>query len=230
MEVFVVSDQKYWMINDFSKMLGNHVSTINGYIKNLEDSGIHYVERIHGKRVYDELDFEVANYIVKKRKDGWSIDGIMNSLRDENPPVELRPFPPDHQGTTELSLNTVTEIQNVLKREFDSRFLNQSEEIEAYLEDQMKKLEEKMNAERIRERQQKITDLITTNRIQIELEIEALAEWEKKPVSERFVKVGLFKKVEDTGKKDIFIKSYIRDHQEKRLLSSFETNTNNLLE
>lgn len=214
--------KKFWKINEFSKLLDHHVSTINGYFKDLEDSGTHYVERIHGQRVYDELDFQIATYIKNQRKSGWSIDGIMTSLRENPPPVELRPFPPEYKdGPNELSLTTVTEIQNVLRREIDNRLLNHSEEVETYLEENRKKIESKMDAIRTEERQQAITDLITTNRIQIELEYEALQEWEKQDPAVRYTKTW-FKRTENLTKKELFIKGYIKENFEKKMFDEFQ--------
>jgi len=223
-------DKKYYKIRSFSDLLGNHVSTVNNWFKTLEDTGVHYVGRVNDLRVYDEIDVSVGKYIVQKRKDGWSLEAIFNSLREDDPPIELRPFPDEFTGTNQLSLTTVNEIQTLFRREMNSMHSLQQEELNVALADQIKQLHESIKMDRKQERQQEITDMITSNRIKMELELEALREWEKKPASERFIKTGFFKKEENISKRDIFVKTYVKTHYENRMHSSFSIEPDNLLE
>ena len=57
---------KHWEIDDFSKELGKHTNTIDGWFRNLEfGRKLHYILRVNEENIYDELDVEIAMFIVE---------------------------------------------------------------------------------------------------------------------------------------------------------------------
>lgn len=72
------------------------------------------------------------------------------------------------------------------------------------------------------ERQKRITEMITQKRIEYALREEALSVWNVLPESERLIKSGWFRKTEDAGKKEAFIREYIHQHFEDRLLEEYD--------
>lgn len=79
-------------------------------------------------------------------------------------------------------------------------------------------LEEDNKNKALRDRQQRITDMITEKRIESILELEALNEWSKLPNSERLIKSGFLRKEENQTKKQQFIKNYIQKNYESRFI------------
>lgn len=206
-----MNEQKLWQLTEFSKEIGHHFTTVNNWFKTLEQHRIHYVNRLkNDQRIYDELDLQVGLFITEKKAKGWALDGIFNELKD-NPPFPLRPFPEEFKETGELSLETaLADVKRGLQHEFE-KLLEQHTQKQALL------LQETNESNRLATRQQRITDMITNNRIRSELELEALDEWTKKPATERMIKTGLFRKEEDTTKREKFIIQYVKDHYEDRL-------------
>lgn len=95
------SENKFWHINDFTKLLNEqyslmtnkestiHVNTVNNWFNALEEKNIHYVPKIDDMRIYEELDLKVALFMLDKRKNKWNLEAIYNILPEN---VELRPI------------------------------------------------------------------------------------------------------------------------------------------
>src|SRR5699024_5187001 len=153
---------------------------------------LHYISRVEGEKVYDELDLKIAKFIIEKRNNKWSLNAIFDELPNN---FELRPFPEDYENETKV--NQVVDV----------------EKMRATLLNEMKKLipyrkEEKWNS---------INTIIAERKISRTLEEEALKLWEDKPAGERLRRIGLFRKEENKEKKDNFIKEYIDQHFEEKL-------------
>jgi hypothetical protein len=108
------------------------------------------------------------------------------------------------------------------KQEADAKIQHLQKEIEESKKKQ-ELIETKLNtpANKTEDKQQKITDRITEKRVEHKLEMEALGIWSQKPESERLVKVGWFKKIEDIEKRDKFVKEYVREHFEQHLKAAY---------
>ncbi|HWO74717.1 MAG TPA: MerR family transcriptional regulator [Bacillus sp. (in: firmicutes)] len=78
-----------------------------------------------------------------------------------------------------------------------------------------------------RQRQERLDESLTIWRIEKQLEEEALEKWAEKPLEERMMKVGWFKKQEDLAKRDLFVKKYIREHFEIRFKQTFDSDESN---
>src|SRR5699024_7097121 len=94
---------KYWKIGDFSKMLGKHNNTVDGWFRELENERkLHYISRVNDEKVYDELDLKIAEFIVKRRESKWSLNAIFDDIPNH---FNLRPFPKEYeeqQKTTQI--------------------------------------------------------------------------------------------------------------------------------
>ena len=90
-----------WQISDFTEEIQKryeeettikdsvHYNTVDKWFKDLENKGIHYIQRVADKKVYDDLDIAIAIFIMKKRSQKWSLDAISNVLSAH---LEVRPF------------------------------------------------------------------------------------------------------------------------------------------
>ena len=207
----------YWKISDFAKKLNKHNNTIDGWFRELEvERKLHYISRVEGEKVYDELDLKIAKFIIEKRNNKWSLNAIFDELPNN---FELRPFPEDYENETKV--NQVVDVEkmratllNEMKIVFNELSENQAKE----QLNEMKKLlpsreEEKWNS---------INTIIAERKISRTLEEEALKLWEDKPAGERLRRIGLFRKEENKEKKDNFIKEYIDQHFEEKLKEEFD--------
>ncbi|GLO68462.1 hypothetical protein [Oceanobacillus kimchii] len=72
---------RFWKIGDFAKKLNKHTNTIDGWFRNLEsERSLHYIMRVNGEKVYDELDFKIASFIIEQRNNKWSLNAIFDGL------------------------------------------------------------------------------------------------------------------------------------------------------
>ena len=71
------------------------------------------------------------------------------------------------------------------------------------------------------QRAERVTEHLTRRRIDRGLEREALELWAVKPESERFRKIGLFRREEDISARDRFVRDYVDQNYEKKLLQEF---------
>ncbi|MEN1990225.1 hypothetical protein [Paenibacillus hubeiensis] len=220
--------EDFWQLSDFADKLGIHFTTANTYFKNLEKIGAHYVNRSEsGHKIYDNLDLQVGLKILELKEQNWKIKGIYALFKD-NPPFEMRPFPEDFSSTEEVSNEIIlAELKTSFKKEIEVLLEQQAELIRKERDQERLLLEERSSADRAAARQQDITDRITANRVRLALEIEALEEWSKLDPSERMIKAGLFRKVEDISKRDLFVKKFVAEKIDEKLRTELELNNEN---
>ena len=201
--------EQFWRIGDFAKKVRKHGNTVDGWFKQLEDSGIHYVGRAGNEKVYDGLDLQIAEYIRERRegKPPWALEAIFQALPVE---IELRPFPESAQDTSKSQVLDIEGLKKALQAEFQAMAQQAAAATVQALPDPVQ-----LRAERINER-------ITERRVERQLELEALNLWEKKPEVERMWKVGWFKKEENTAARDRFIRDYVDEHYENRLKKNYD--------
>lgn len=205
-------EENYWKISDFSKRLGKHNNTVDGWFRTLEDERkLHYINRVNSEKVYDDLDFKIAQFIIEKRADKWSLDGIFDNLPSQ---FTLRPFPLDfeHESKT-VQVVDVDKIRATIMSELKNTF----EEVVAA--EVTKKMEEfqKLLPSPDQGRLDRFNSMIAERKIMRELEEEGLSMWATKPAEERLKSVGWFRKEEDIERRERFIKGYIDDCFEERL-------------
>ncbi|MDF2651895.1 MAG: hypothetical protein K0Q73_7700 [Paenibacillus sp.] len=225
-----MSEPKFWQINAFSREIDIHFTTVHNWFNLLEDKRVHYVSRAtDGKKVYDELDLQIAEYIKSKRNEKWTLESIANSIKEEQ---ETRPFPKDFSTGQESQLAVLEQFRYTLSQELETIVDYKLANVTPYLNNIVKQIQDSLAQQAAtlstalpdpkRARERELSDMLTDKRINMQLRGEALDAWEKLPQSERFIKTGLFSKAEDTGKKDRFIHDYISEHYEKRFKEAFE--------
>src|SRR5699024_4206858 len=121
----------YWKISDFAKKLNKHNNTIDGWFRELEmERKLHYISRVEGDKVYDELDFRIAKFIIEKRDNKWSLSAIFDELPNK---FDFRPFPEDYESKSRV--NQVVDVEkmratllNEMKTIFNELSDNQAKE------------------------------------------------------------------------------------------------------
>lgn len=214
-----------WHISDFTEEIQRryeeettvkesiHYNTVDKWFRDFENKGIHYIQRVADKKVYDDLDVDIAIFIMEKRSQKWSLDAISNVLSAH---LEVRPFP---DLKTEES-QVVSEAQVMvemgrkfekMQKEFEERMLNELDLKKKELEQQLinrlpkPKTDQEMRAEK--------TDImISSVRERYEIEEKAIVEWNMLPMEQRVKKVGFFRKEEDMLKRDNYIREYVKKH------------------
>lgn len=211
-----VLENNYWKISDFAKKLGKHNNTVDGWFRTLEtEKHLHFVSRINGEKVYDELDYQIATYIIEKRNNKWSLDAIFDDLPNH---FSLRPFPPEYElEKTSVQVVDVDKIRASIMQEMKTSF----EEIAAaQMEKQMSNLQKILPSPE-EKRIERFEQIMAERKVTRQLEDEALSIWSTKPEEERLIKVGWFRREEDKEKRDRFVRDYIDEHFEKRMKEEF---------
>lgn len=196
--------ERFWKITDFSKQIGKHQNTVDGWFKQLEEKRLHYVNRISNEKVYDELDLQIALHIKDKREQKWALEAIFDELSNH---FDLRPLPPEMETTNSLQ---VTNMETI-KRLFSEEVRRATEEIAAVQTAEIIRALPKPKS-REEERQERFEELMTRYKVEKRLREEALHLWSTKPENERMRKVGWFRKEENRDKRDQFVRDYIDEH------------------
>lgn len=215
----------HWKIGDFVEEVKRvvqddiHINTVDGWFKKLEQEKIHYVNRAEGtsEKVYDDLDLRIAIFIKKKRNEKWSLAAIFNELNNQ---FELRPFPvEDNESTNTQQVVDVNALKASLKMEMQRTF----EEIAATqlseIKKQIQSLPEPKTLEE--EREERIQEIMARRKVETRLREEALDIWSTKPETERFKKVGWFRKELDVEARENFVQEYIDERFEQELRKEF---------
>ncbi|MFC5712633.1 MerR family transcriptional regulator [Thalassorhabdus alkalitolerans] len=208
---------QYWKISDFAKEIGKHVNTVDGWFKKLEERNIHYINRTDNEKIYEELDVRIGVFIKKQRDKKWSLEGIFNELPNH---FELRPFPPDAEPASPQTIDLHSLKQELLREihnTADKISRARMERLQSAYDELLKALPEAKSKEE--EREERIHDLLLRRQIEEDLETEALTRWNTLPLSER-QKRALFLRVEDTMKRERFVKAYVNIKFEEKLRKS----------
>ncbi|MYL57556.1 MerR family transcriptional regulator [Virgibacillus halodenitrificans] len=212
-------ESSHWKISDFAKKLGKHTNTIDGWFRTLENERkLHYIMRINNEKIYDELDFRIAQFIIEKREDKWSLDGIFDSLPNH---FSLRPLPADFEGKQKsVEVVDIDKVKATIMNEMKGAF----EQVAASQMEQQMKDFQKLLPSREQQRLDRFNSVMAERKVTRILEEKALSMWSTKPKEERLVKVGWFRKEEDRDKRDLFVKTYIDEHFESAMKKEFGIN------
>ncbi|MGM0867387.1 MAG: MerR family transcriptional regulator [Bacillota bacterium] len=211
--------ESFWRISDFAKKVEKHPNTVDGWFKQLEERHIHYVNRTeNGEKLYDALDFSIAQFIKQQREKKWALDAIFDSLSLQ---FELRSSPDE-----ETSMSATYGAYGVDLEQYKAEILSAAKEIAAsqvheikqQYETIMNKLPEPKSKEE--ERSERMESIIIRRRVETSLREEAVVQWNQKPEEERVKRVGFFRKEEDWGKREEFIHQYINERFEERIKDS----------
>lgn len=216
---------KAYTVNEVSRILEVPAGTIRQWEKSLE--GILHIPRDdRGSRYYTDFEINTLNNIKSMRDKGLSFDVIKDVLNKSEsvPSVPISSVPVMSQSE---AIQTIQNLQNVIQ--------GMSERMESIIAESVRKEVSKLSEgliegvtkqlppprDPLSERHERVTDMITRRKVENQLENEALDLWLKKPESERLKKLGLFRKEEDRDKKGLFIKNYIDQHFEDRLMKEY---------
>ncbi|MNW32237.1 hypothetical protein D3C74_91770 [compost metagenome] len=206
--------EEVWKLTEFSSKVGVHYNTVDRWFKTLEEERIHYIERVAGTKIYDDLDLRIAQFIEAKRNEKWELPGIFNSLPDV---FELRPFPIDYNGPITNPAIDIERMKTQLLGELVAAATKAaSTQFDAHITEFKNLLPDP-----VQDRLNRMNEASTHRRIERKLKKAAIELWESKPESERKKKVGLFRKEEDINARDRFILDYIDDHYETELEREF---------
>lgn len=234
-------EEKFWKITEFAQKIskdmqvklndskGVHYNTVDKWFKKLESDGIHYVNRVAGEKVYDELDLRIGHIIFEKRRANWSLDAIFEALPQV---IELRPG--NNEGTSDESqVMSESQMFAQLKKEFGSEMVKFRESI---LEEAAKLVEEKTQViknqlpepeNKEKKRKAKRDDFVTNIRLSMELDKEAAEAWSKQPESIRMKKAGWFRKEEDLLAREQFIRDYKIANMSRIAREAYDDDNNN---
>lgn len=206
-------------IGELAKKVGKHSNTVANWFNQLEELKLHCVNRspFTGEKVFDELDLKIAFHIKELRDKKVSINEIFEDISIH---CKLRHF------SIEDSLDDVEEqktdyerfkmeliyiVQDVLNESLWGEIETIREKFETILNGMTSKFDNQQNV---------FKDLLTLRKIEAELEIEALHMWSTKPASVRFKRSYFFIKVENIEERNKYIKEYILNNIEQRLLKT----------
>lgn len=216
-----------WQISDFTEEIQRryeeetsvkdsvHYNTVDKWFKDLENKGIHYIQRVADKKVYDDLDVAIAIFIMTKRSQKWSLDAISNVLSAN---LEVRPFPDLKNDDSQMLSEAQVMVEmgrkfEKMQKEFEERLIHELDIKKNELEKQLlnrlpiPKTDQELRAER--------TDIVISSvRKRYEIEEKAIAEWNKLPMEQKMKKVGFFRKEEDMLKRDSFIREFVKEYFE----------------
>ena len=216
-----------WHISDFTEEIQRryeeettvkesvHFNTVDKWFRDLEKKGVHYIQRVAEKKVYDELDVDIAVFIMEKRSQKWSLDAISNVLSAN---LEVRPFPDLKNDESQVLSEAQVMVEmgrkfEKMQQEFEERMLHELDLKKKELEQQLlNRLPKPKTDQEIRA--EKTDIMISSVRERYEIEEKAIAEWNTQPMEQRVKKVGFFRKEEDMLKRDNYIREYVKKHFE----------------
>lgn len=206
---------EYMQIREFAERVGKHVNTVDNWFKALEEQHLHYVQRVQGQKVYDEVDLKIALFIRERRDQRWSIDGIMDVLTEH---CEVREFPPSETFSTPQVVNMQL-LFDAIQQAAEQVATSRVDEVRDQYETLLKRLPIPHNE--LEARQQRVTEMVTERRVLAVLEEEAIDLWATQPACVRMTSAGLFRKAENMTKRESFIRAYVNQHYETRIRSAY---------
>lgn len=201
-----VEFMQLWKISDFTEELNKvfkqkhntelniTINTLNNYFRDLEDAGIHYLNRTNGTKVYDPMDMNIAEFIAWKRSKKlqkgatWQLAQIFDAIKRDMP---CRKMPEEasnvNKGLSEQLQEFQTKMTETLRAEF-----NFQEKLIELKNDTSKQMNRSM---------------LDVLRKQKEFKELAWVEWDKKPESERME--GFIFKREKAKAREMFIDDWV---------------------
>lgn len=122
----------------------------------------------------------------------------------------------------EMVAELVKEQQSLLPDPKEQQKLMDSKitEIETKISNQITSINDQLDPEK--DKLQRKNDILTMSKVNRRLRQDALKIWNSKPESERTIKVGLFRRIEDVNKREDFIRNYQYDHFEEELNKEYK--------
>lgn len=211
-------------------MLGFTTTNLKYYASLLEQNGLEIYRNTRNHREYTQQDVKILRamqYLNREKsmplEDAASF--VMSSDTDIDDILAQKMAPAIAKNDANIS---------VLKQESDNDFRLLLAEQRA-MREEMKEMKQTFKEIAItqndfqnillspeQQRLERFNMMITERRVIRELEKEALEQWCEKPLEERLIKVGWFRKVEDLNKRNRFVREYVDQHYEKRMKKEYE--------
>lgn len=186
-------------------------NTINNYFKDLEEKGIHIVQKINDVRVFDADDLKLAVFILMKRSKELNQQKTwgLKQIYDE---IERSPELPNRKPSIEeQSKDNLKELVLELQRTF-TKTLEESSKAQMLISTVDKNVEKKVT-----------NAVLAYMEQQNKMKTEARAEWEKLPKEQRYT--GFIFKQERIAERERFIDEYVEKAMYKWLLANEQNET-----
>lgn len=230
-------ERDVWRISEFTKKLietvqekfpdetiSVHYNTVDMWFKEMEEMGVHYVNRAKGEKVYDSQDLKIAEFMFLRRKENFAKSIIYEMIPRY---CETRPFPKNYgeEFLPDSLRNVITGIVSSREKEIEERLERKINELyrkrarEIITEELKREQRLLQDPEREKKKEAELTAKIIQRHLQWEkeLEEEALRQWNLLDEKKRTIKVGLFRRIENSERKHAFIREYVRENILKRL-------------
>lgn len=207
-EVEVISEA--WKLSNFIKEVNKvfrqisgedieiQKNTINNYIKDLEEKGIHTAQRINETRVFDKDDLQIIIFILSKRsklisgENIWSLQQIYEEIERSTTLPKRIPVKTNNKVSTEV---IIQEEMNKIRDEFNN-FVKQFVQTEKLLIENKEFVANKVN--------KTLLDFLNN---QSKVKEQARLAWEALPNTTRYK--GFIFKQEDIAARERFIDDYV---------------------
>jgi len=223
---------RVWKIADFVNELLNkynekhntnetiHVNTVDKWFKELEEGHYHFLQRVSDKKVYDDLDLDIALMIMEKRNEKWNLDVIYKFITTQ---FDVRL--PSGEDFESQAITSERQLELLLQHKFDEAIETMQKRFDDEFELKMRKLLPPVpSEEEIKTKNDKV--ILAAAQLQMQLKQDAINEWNMLPEKERFTKGGLFRKPqEDYIKREAFIDNYVTKEM-GRLENALNIDTN----
>jgi DNA-binding transcriptional MerR regulator len=204
-----LNSDKHYTTKDLAEMLGIEAVTVRKYALALEKAGYIVDRSDSDRRAYSEKDAMVFQQLKALRdRNAFNVETAAMVVASK------------HIKASESVSLSPSEKNSPDVMQYDERYILLMQKLDQVLSIQ-NELATAAEEQKREVRQNRVTDLITDRRIQTQLRKEARKLWDEKPEEERFKRVGLFRKDEDTSKRDRFIEEYVDEHIVARLQSEY---------
>jgi DNA-binding transcriptional MerR regulator len=236
-------------VKEVSSLIGESVHVIRNWLKDLKDyipidkseagynlfgeeatEKLRTVQRLHRDNGYSMKQIEY--YFATGGKDFIPVPSapeaeeiLAKELQSMKEDIKMMREQLRKQEEFNMALIRKLEEQQKTIQSKDELLLQSMSEIKKYnmnLQLMAAKGEEQVKPrDPVEERQDRITEAITMNRIKSRLREEAIDLWAKRPEEVRMKKVGWFRKEEDHAARDLFVRAYTDDHLPERLAQEY---------
>jgi|tagenome__1003787_1003787.scaffolds.fasta_scaffold20530197_1 DNA-binding transcriptional MerR regulator len=234
--------------------LGFTITNLKHYASLLEQNGLEIYRNTRNHREYTQQDVKILRTMQHlNREKSMSLEDaasfVMSSDINVDDILAPKTSPIVAKNNTNISvlaqgsdnnMRLLTELssllteQKALREEIHARDIKQAKFIKeiqqtfeeiagAQVEQHLNNFQKRLSSPE-QQRIERFNMLIAERKIVRELEKEALSLWSEKPIEERLIKVGWFRKGEDTDKRNLFIKGYIDEHFESRMKKEYGLN------
>lgn len=208
---------KGYTTSDIAEMLGVEAVTVRKYALALEKFG-YIVERDAGdRRVYSERDAMAFQQLKALReRSGMSVDNAATV-------ITMRYNEASENVSLSVSDQNSPDVQHYLDRYAEASEARMIELLQRNQQEIAATFEQVI----LDDRNRRLDDHFVQKRVERQLRAKGLDLWERKPESERFQKVGWFKKEENAVARDRFVQQYLDEHYEEQLLEAYNGEKDN---